>query len=277
MRKRYFRWVMCPLTLISLAACATYGDIRSVQDDLIRIEEKVNQLPKRLGTQTQAEKDVPLRNQAKILSEIEELKNKLQSINGSLETSNFRLEELFHDLEFLIVRTVEETTPASPPTAISGLPSAAQPVPPGTIPSAEAPTTTPPSPPPLIAGITPETIYQTAYNDYVRGNYSLAILGLKEFLNKFPQSELSPNAQYWLGECYYSLKDYETAVKEFEQVAINYPQSNKAPGALLKLSYSLAELQQPAEAKAKLNELLIKYPNSPEADQARKRLLELEP
>lgn len=277
MRNRYFIWAfICLLIMMNMEACATYGDIRAIQDDLIRIEEKVNQLHMRLGKQTVGEKDVTLRNQAEILSGIEELSNDLQSIKGNLEKSNFKLAELSHRLDTLQARITGGSTSTTLPPTTPGPPSAVQPPPTATTPTSEISATTPPPPATPIAGINPETIYQNAYNDYVRGNYSLAVLGFKEFLKKFPQSELSPNAQYWLGECYYSLKDYETAAREFDRVATTYPQSNKTPGALLKQSYSLVELQRPAEAKAKLNELLAKYPNSPEADQARERLRRME-
>jgi tol-pal system protein YbgF len=260
---------------MNTAACATYGDLTMVKDDLIRIEEKINQLHKKVGAQAGGGSDVGLRNQAEIISRIEELKNEFQSIKGNLEKSNFKLAEISYRLDTLQARITGEPLPAITSLPKPAPPSAIQPTPPSTPLGPETPTTSPPAPPPIV-GINPETIYHTAYNDYVRGNYSLAILGFKEFLKKFPQAEFSPNAQYWLGECYYSLKDYETAIKEFDRAATNYPESSKTPGALLKMSYSLAELQRSTEAQAKLNEVVDKYPNSPEADQARERLRSME-
>jgi tol-pal system protein YbgF len=262
------------LGLFLLGGCATYGDIRAVRDDLIRIEDKVDLLTKRLGTQTAGGGgDLTLRNQAEILNGIEELRIELQAIKGNLEKSNFKIAELSRQLDYLQTRvTGQPPISASPPVAtLPGTPTPPQPPATSTSTSeTETPSQT------TIASIPPEATYQTAYNDYVKGNYALAILGFKEFLNKFPQAALAPNAQYWLGECYYSLKDYETAIKEFNLVVTNYPQSTKAPGALLKISYSLIELKRPAEAKAKLSELLLKYPNAPEADQAREQLQRIE-
>jgi len=249
---------------LSMMGCATYADIRTVQDDLVRIEEKINLLHKRLKIEPppMASEDMTLKNQARILTEIEGLREELQTIKGRLEESNHQLAALSRQLEVLQTRVAgapsTETSPTPEPTEPS-------------IPSGTAST-----PPSTLASVPPETIYQTAYNDYIKGNYALAILGFKEFLNRFPQDTLAPNAQYWLGECYYSLKDFETAIREFERVVNDYPQSAKAPGSLLKIGYSLIELKRLEEAKARLTELLVKYPNSPEADQARDRLQRLE-
>src|SRR5688500_4254323 len=43
-------------------------------------------------------------------------------------------------------------------------------------------------------------LYSQAYADYARGNYDLALQGYREYLRYYPDTDLSDNAQYWIGE-----------------------------------------------------------------------------
>ena len=49
-----------------------------------------------------------------------------------------------------------------------------------------------------------EEIYNLAYKDYIKGDYSLAIMGFRELLKRYQNDPLASEAQYWIGECYYS-------------------------------------------------------------------------
>ena len=51
--------------------------------------------------------------------------------------------------------------------------------------------------------ISPQQIYNTAYSDYLKGNYQLAIEGFRQYIENFRESPLADNAQYWIGECYF--------------------------------------------------------------------------
>ncbi len=51
---------------------------------------------------------------------------------------------------------------------------------------------------------------------------------------KFPQSDLADNAQYWIGECFYSQKKFQEAKEGFAAVAEHFPFGNKVPDALYK-------------------------------------------
>jgi tol-pal system protein YbgF len=115
-------------------------------------------------------------------------------------------------------------------------------------------------------------IYDNAYLDLSRGNYSLALLGFRDYLTKSPESELSDNAQYWIGECYYTQKDFMRAIEEFERVDHNYPLGDKVPAALLKIGYSQLQLENRDAAKETLRDLINRYPTTEEAEQARAKL-----
>ena len=118
--------------------------------------------------------------------------------------------------------------------------------------------------------------YQENFALLRAGNLNDAIDGFNHFLQRYPESHLVSNAQYWLGECYYGQRRFAQAIQEFEQVFHQYPSSNKVPAALLKIGYSNLELQKPATARAIFRQLVRSYPKSPEAAKAYSRLTEVD-
>ncbi|MDH4101145.1 MAG: tol-pal system protein YbgF, partial [Nitrospirota bacterium] len=125
--------------------------------------------------------------------------------------------------------------------------------------------------PPVPAG-DPSEIYQKAYGDFSRGNYDLAITGFEEFLSDFPDAMLAPNAQYWLGECYYSRKEFDKAIVEFDKVIKNYQGAIKVPSAYLKKGFSMDALGNREAAKAQYRKIVDAYPLAPEAAIAKEKL-----
>jgi tol-pal system protein YbgF len=115
-------------------------------------------------------------------------------------------------------------------------------------------------------------LYDQAYKDLTRGNYSLAIIGFRDFLRRSPASDLGDNAQYWIGECFYAQRDYNPAVVEFLKVPADYPQGDKVAAALLKTGYSFLQLDDRASARRYLNQVVEQFPNSEEAVSARNKL-----
>jgi tol-pal system protein YbgF len=115
-------------------------------------------------------------------------------------------------------------------------------------------------------------LYDQAYKDLTRGNYSLALLGFRDYLRRSPASDLADNAQYWIGECFYAQRDYDPAIQEFLKVQKDYPQGDKVPAALLKTGFSFLQLEDRASARRYLNQVVEQYPNSEEAVSARNKL-----
>ncbi|KPJ60510.1 MAG: hypothetical protein AMJ46_05725 [Latescibacteria bacterium DG_63] len=114
--------------------------------------------------------------------------------------------------------------------------------------------------------------YREAYLDVNAGNYELARMGFEEFLKNFPDSELSDNAQYWIGECFYATERYEEAFEAFRKVLKNYPEADKVPSALLKVAYCSLALGREEEGADFLNQLISDFPLSEEAQLAEERL-----
>lgn len=121
----------------------------------------------------------------------------------------------------------------------------------------------------------PEQAYQAAYSDYAAGRYKLAGEAFREFLRHYPSTEVSDNAQYWIGESLYAQGDFAASVIEFRAVIDNYPKGDKVPAAYLKIGIANARLNNTSEAKKAFNQLIQKYPKSPEAALAKERLAQL--
>lgn len=120
-----------------------------------------------------------------------------------------------------------------------------------------------------------QRLYDSAYRDFVKGQYALAQQGFSQYVQTFPESDLADNAQYWIGECNYSQKKYAQAIQIFQIVLTQYPDGEKAPGALLKMSYAQLALGKTQNAKDNLERLIKRFPQSNEAGLARTRLQEL--
>ena len=131
--------------------------------------------------------------------------------------------------------------------------------------------------------------YQSAYLDFSKGRYALAIPAFRDFVRRFPDSPLADSAQYAIGESYFSLarasassgqadksrQELEQSVQEFRRVLLNFPRGSKVPTALYKEALALTELKQTTLAQARLQYLLDHFPQSEEAPLAKERLAAL--
>src|SRR3989338_6449249 len=122
----------------------------------------------------------------------------------------------------------------------------------------------------------PETLYNEAQNLFTGGKLAESVEQFAKFILYYPKHTLADNAQYWIGEAYYSEKNYQKAVSEFKRVVDNYPAGNKAPDALLKVAFSYLELNNREKALEFLRLLPERYPSSEAAAKAQTKLQELQ-
>ena len=118
--------------------------------------------------------------------------------------------------------------------------------------------------------------YELGWQAMEKRDYRVAISRFKEFLKKHPKSNLADNAQYWIGESHYGLREFDQAIIEFDAVRRRYPQGDKVSAALLKQGYAFAELGEKVNARLLLQEVVEKFPETPEAARAKMRLKSLE-
>ncbi|WP_226569263.1 cell division protein CpoB [Mangrovibacter yixingensis] len=99
-----------------------------------------------------------------------------------------------------------------------------------------------------------------------------AIAAFQNFVKKYPDSTYVPNANFWLGQLYYSKGKKDDAAYYFASVVKNFPQSPKAPDAMYKVGLIMQEKGDTAKAKAVYQQVVAKYPGTDGAKQAQKRL-----
>ncbi len=138
----------------------------------------------------------------------------------------------------------------------------------------EKPTDQAPAARPSV-NISPQDAYNAAYNDYLKGNYDLAIASFRLYRDDFPDSPLADNALYWVGECFFSQRKYEEAITEFNDLILSYPQGDRIPAAYLKKGLAYIEMGKKDEALAALKLLTTKYPLAEESRIALDKMKEL--
>ena len=114
--------------------------------------------------------------------------------------------------------------------------------------------------------------YMKAFGLFSANDYGAAVSSFEAFIAAYPASEYAINAQYWIGECFYTQRDYTKAIHAFTKVVEHYPNGKKVPDAMLKLGFSLISLGQQDKARNALELLVEKFPKSQAAAKARERL-----
>jgi tol-pal system protein YbgF len=194
-----------------------------------------------------------LKAQADIQLELQSLASLIEQLEGKLEDTNQRLAQLSQQIA---ATNQSLKSMRAAPELGGGGPGTAGPV------SGSAPAD-------------PATLYQTSYNDYLRGNYDLAILGFRQYLESYSNTDLADNASYWIGESYYRQRRFQDAIREFDQVVSQYPNSDKVPSALLRKGYAYLELGEQSKGVVQLQNVIRRYPRSDEANLARQQLTTL--
>ncbi|MDX1810717.1 MAG: tol-pal system protein YbgF [Gammaproteobacteria bacterium] len=108
------------------------------------------------------------------------------------------------------------------------------------------------------------------------GQYDEAIQAFQVFLISYPESTYASNAQYWMAEAYYVLKNFPSAISQFDKVISAYPDSRKVPDAFLKVGFSYYELKDWANAKLALEKVVTDYADSTAARLAQRRLQKMQ-
>jgi len=117
-----------------------------------------------------------------------------------------------------------------------------------------------------------DRLYREGYALYHRGDHAGAERALRSFLRQVPGSPRADNAQYWIGETYYSRGLYREAISEFTRVVTDYPQGEKAAHAMYKIALCHEHLNEGPLARVNLEALVRAYPDSDIAPLARERL-----
>jgi tol-pal system protein YbgF len=264
------------LCLLPLAAgCVGSSDIDGLHRQMNDIEKQIQALERkssskeevsRLNTNVSQQTEQLLKSNADTGIKLGELTGKMEQLESKLEDTNRRLAQLSQQIAETQGDLARLRSPAPPGSPALQNPPLARPGAPGESGSDTAvvrPAATHPS---------PTDLYDTAFADYNKGRYALAIQGFQEYLSAYPNTDLSDNAQYWIAECLYAQKKYKDAIAAFDKLLKQWPQSDKAAAGLLKKGYALFELGQKAEAVVQLQYVMHEFPTAEESRLARARL-----
>jgi tol-pal system protein YbgF len=106
--------------------------------------------------------------------------------------------------------------------------------------------------------------YDQAMNLMGRAQYSEASAAFRAYADANPDdTDLSPQAIYWVGNISFIRQDYAPAARAFAEVIKKYPKSPRAPDAMLKLAQSFMSMGQKSEGCTTLGLIRTKYPSAP--------------
>lgn len=114
--------------------------------------------------------------------------------------------------------------------------------------------------------------YQQAFNQLKQGRFSESARAFEDFIQTYPNHELTDNAYYWLGESYYVTRQYPLALAAFQNLEQQFPLSAKLPDALLKIGYTYHELEDYSQAQTALMKVIDSFPNDSVSRLAQNRI-----
>jgi tol-pal system protein YbgF len=260
-------------------ACVSTSDIQKLQSQISDLQDQVAALKRTASSKEEVQNvnvkiaeqtQTLLKSNATLVTKVDAIEDRLNNTQGSVEQTNYRVDRIVqqltqaqHDVDELRA-AMSRAAAATPVPATPG-----GPAPPAAVPATSEVTVAPET------TENPTVIYQTAYRDYQRGNFDLAIAGFRDFVAKFPKSDLADNGAYWIGESLYSQKKYRESIAQFDMVVNDYPTSDKVPSALLKKGYAYIALGEKAQGIVQLQYVVHEHPKSPEALKARDELKKL--
>lgn len=116
-----------------------------------------------------------------------------------------------------------------------------------------------------------QALYDRGYSLFHQGRYLDAEATFQRFLQAYSDTDLSDNAQYWIGECRYARQDLRGALAAFRETAQRYPAGNKVPDAMIKEGDCLRGLGDLEGARLRYDEVINRYPGSAAASVAEER------
>jgi tol-pal system protein YbgF len=127
---------------------------------------------------------------------------------------------------------------------------------------------------PSVGSPTPSSYrerYLNALTLHQNGKHESAAEQFRRLISEDRNHDLADNAQYWLGECYYSMKQYQRAIIEFEKVR-SFTNSDKADDAQFKLGLCYRQMGDLEKARKEFLTLIATYPQSEFVENAKQLL-----
>jgi tol-pal system protein YbgF len=121
--------------------------------------------------------------------------------------------------------------------------------------------------------LSPSSIYRVAYSDYSAGKFELACSGFQSFVDNYPEAELASQAQFYIGECFYSRNMWLQAIEEYKKVEEHYKESELLSSAKFKIALCYELLGEKDIASNIFSSIVVSFPQSSESLMAKEKLI----
>ena len=188
----------------------------------------------------------------------------IRVVRERVDETNVRITSLSQEVEAmrLTIPTMSYVPPGSDPGQATGDPAGTE----------TAMGAVPPPAQPAPPGMSPQRLFDTAWADYTAGQWALAIEGFGTYIRTFPRSELSDDAQHYIGESYYAEGKFAEAIDAYNRVIADYPTGDQVPNSYYKRGLAFDRLGQVDRARESFETVVREYPDSPAGTMAQQNL-----
>ena len=247
-RRRPRTFIALAVALLASSACATKGDVRTLQQDIAALRAQQDESMEDLARQNRAVLD-SLRNAMNMQRDAAgQTSHRFQQLETQLTRTEEIVGQLIQYIGQLNDRLAQVMTQAQTPSVSSALPS---------------------------EGGSAEEYYAVGVQKLGEGAYATARAAFQAVLAEYPNDPRAADAQYQIAESHYAEENFSDALSALELVPRQWPSSARAPGALYRAGVIAEEMGERSRAREYYRELLQRYPDSDESRQASRRLDEI--
>jgi tol-pal system protein YbgF len=120
----------------------------------------------------------------------------------------------------------------------------------------------------MVVSSVAQSIYETAYIDFAKGDFESAITGFRDYVTRFPTNDFSDDAQLMIGQSFMGRSDYPNAISELRKVLDRYPSADRVPQAIYSLGQAYLKIDDVGTAREYFKILVARYPKAGEAERA---------
>ena len=200
--------------------------------------------------------------------QVDGLRDGVSVLREKIDDTNVRISTLTHEVETL--RATLGTMRPAPPAATPDAP--ADPSAPAGDPASEPPAPAQQAPVGPPGGMDAARLFDTSMNDYLGGDYQLAVAGFEAYLRTYATAPNAPQAQYYIGESLFQLTRYQEAVTAYGRVISDYRGSTWVAEAYYKQGQSFERLKEFDRARQAYEAVIKGFPDSNAAVFAKQRL-----
>ena len=292
MFRRIFACSVFAAAMLSLTPSPSSGaskEIQELQRDVAQLQDQLKQLQQSqdrqlaeirvlvqqsLAAATDATKSVAviqsgfqqnLRDQeSKVVAPVVGMNTRMDNVSQELRT----MQQAVGDLTNLMSKMQAQLTDLGNSIKVMSGPAPAPPPPGGGSgePSMGAAAGGPP--PGGAPTISATDLYNNANRDRAGGKLDLAVQEYADYLRWYGNTDLAPNAQYYIAWIHASQGDYAKAIQEYDAVLEKYPDNNKTPDAMYGKGVALSRMGRRTDGAREFQELIRRFPSNGLASQS---------